>query len=100
MWFCLRSKYNNYLLLLGSHVIVSPVLCILSLVQIKFEVRYNQTAILAPFDKIEKKNIMCVWHLSIHLKRAIAEDLGENGSGEHGEDGQDHRHAGCGDKEE
>ena len=25
-----------------------------------------------------------------HLKRAIAEDLSENGSGEHGEDGQDH----------
>ena len=35
-----------------------------------------------------------------HLKRAIAEDLSENGSGEHGEDGQDHRHAVCGDKEE
>ena len=86
--------------LLDSHVIVRPVLCILSLVQIKFEVRYNQTAILAPFDKIDKKNIMSVWHLSIHLKRAIAEDLGENGRGEHGEDGQDHRHAVCGDEEE
>ena len=98
--FFFSLEYIDNLLLLGSAVIVSPILCILSLVQIKFEVRYNQTAILAPFDKIDKKNIMCVWHLSIHLKRAIAEDLGENGRGEHGENGQDHRHAGFGDGEE
>ena len=35
-----------------------------------------------------------------HLKRAVAKDRGEDGSGQHGEDGQDHRHAVCGDKEE
>ena len=34
-----------------------------------------------------------------HLKRAIAEDLGENERRQHGDDGQDHRHAVCGDKE-
>lgn len=61
------------------------------------------------FDSFES-NLMCfLWKLNkylclfgdyIHLKRAIAEDLGENGSGEHGEDGQDHRHAVCGDTEE
>ena len=31
-----------------------------------------------------------------HLKRAVAKDRGEDGSGQHGEDGQDHRHAVCG----
>ena len=30
-----------------------------------------------------------------HLKRAVAKDRGEDGSGQHGEDGQDHRHAVC-----
>ena len=30
-----------------------------------------------------------------HLKRAVAKDPGEDGSGQHGEDGQDHRHAVC-----
>ena len=34
-----------------------------------------------------------------HLKRAVAKDPGEDGSGQHGEDGQDHRHAVCGDEE-
>ena len=36
----------------------------------------------------------------VYLKRAVAKDLGEDGSGQHGDDGQDHRHAVCGDKEE
>ena len=31
-----------------------------------------------------------------HLKRAVTEDRGEDGSGQHGDDGQDHRHAVCG----
>ena len=31
-----------------------------------------------------------------HLKRAVAKDRGEDGSVQHGEDGQDHRHAVCG----
>ena len=38
--------------------------------------------------------------LPIYLKRAVAKDAGEDGSGQHGEDGQDHRHAVCGAKNE
>ena len=57
-------------LLLGSHVIVSPVLCILPLIQNKlfFDVtRFN--VILAAFDEIEKES-MGVWCLkSEHTSR-------------------------------
>ena len=35
-----------------------------------------------------------------HLKRAVAKDAGEDGSGQHGDDGQDHRHAVCGGRDE
>ena len=38
--------------------------------------------------------------LPIYLKRAVTKDAGEDGSGQHGEDGQDHRHAGCGTRDE
>ena len=38
--------------------------------------------------------------LIVYLKRAVAKDAGEDGSGQHGEDGQKHRHAVCGAKDE
>lgn len=38
---CPGSKYKNYLLLLGSHVIVRPVLCILPLVRSNFDFWFN-----------------------------------------------------------
>ena len=38
--------------------------------------------------------------LTIYLKRAVAKDRGEDGSGQHGDDGQDHRHAVCGGRDE
>ena len=38
---------------------------------------------------------MCVWHLSIHLKRAIAKDLGEDRGREVGDDREQDRHPGC-----
>ena len=31
----------------------------------------------------------------LNLKRSIAKDCGEDGRGEEGDDGQQHRHAGC-----
>ena len=31
----------------------------------------------------------------LNLKRSIAKDCGEDGRGEEGDDGQEHRHAGC-----
>ena len=34
--------------------------------------------------------------LTSYLKRAVAKDRGEDGSGQHGDDGQEHRHAVCG----
>ena len=30
-----------------------------------------------------------------YLKRSVAKDCGEDGRGEEGDDGQEHRHAGC-----
>ena len=36
---------------------------------------------------------MCVFGIYTNLKRAVAKDRG----GQHGDDGQDHRHAVCGD---
>ena len=43
---------------------------------------------------------ICVYGLFTHLKRAVAKDPGEDGSGQHGEDGQDHRHAVYGGRDE
>ena len=41
---------------------------------------------------------MCGWFPP--LKRAVAEDRCEDGSGQHGDDGQDHRHAVCGGRDQ
>ena len=41
---------------------------------------------------------VCVYGSFSHLKGAIAKDRGEDGSGQHGEDGQQDRHASCDDK--
>ena len=35
-----------------------------------------------------------------HLKRAVAKDRGEDRSGQHGDDGQEHRHAVCGGRDQ
>ena len=40
------------------------------------------------------KTIM-VYGSFTHLKRAVAKDRSEDGSGQHGDDGQDHCHAVC-----
>ena len=45
-------------------------------------------------------DIICVYGSFTHLKRAVAKDRGEDGSGQHGEDGQDHRHAVYGGRDE
>ena len=46
---------------------------------------------MALLNKIE-----CVlFGIFTHPKRAVAKDAGEDGSGQHGDDGQEHRHAVC-----
>ena len=57
-YFLFQCEIYDDPLLLGSHVIVGPVLCILPLIQNKlfFDVtRFN--VILAAFDEIEKKSM-------------------------------------------
>ena len=60
---------------------MGPIICVLSLV------------------KIRCKEILLFVTLTSYLKRAVAKDRGEDGSGQHGDDGQDHRHAVCGGRE-
>ena len=51
----------------------------------------------SPWFKTDNKLLRVFFEaLTIYLKRAVAKDAGEDGSGQHGEDGQDHRHAGYG----
>ena len=54
-----------------------------------FRVCIIEVLIGARFDQI------CVCGSFTHLKRAVAKDRGEDGSGQHGDDGQDHCHAVC-----
>ena len=49
----------------------------------------------SPWFKLGVKQILLFVALTSYLKRAVAKDRGEDGSGQHGDDGQDHRHAVC-----
>ena len=53
----------------------------------------------SPWFKLGVIQIILFVALTSYLKRAVAKDRGEDGSGQHGDDGQDHRHAVCGGKE-
>ena len=55
----------------------------------------------SPWFKTDNKH-SCVLNdaLTAYLKRAVSKDAGEDGSGQHGDDGQDHRHAVCGGRDE
>ena len=49
----------------------------------------------SPWFKLGVIQIILFVALTSYLKRAVAKDRGEDGSGQHGDDGQDHRHAVC-----
>ena len=53
----------------------------------------------SPWFKLGVLQIILFVALTSYLKRAVAKDRGEDGSGQHGDDGQDHRHAVCGGRE-
>ena len=59
-----------------NRLVIGPILCILPLIGNKFE----KVLLVSP---------------ATDLKRAVAKDRGEDGSGQHGEDGQQDRNAGC-----
>ena len=73
----MNSKFKDLQLLLSCFfylyfywLVIVPILCVLLLVEKKIS-----------------KSFFCVLGLSTHLKRAVAKDRSEEGSGHHGEDG-------------
>ena len=58
-----------------------------------------QSSVSSPWFKANlNSDTICVYGSFTHLKRAVAKDRGEDGSGHHGEDGKQYRHTGWDDK--